>query len=339
MMLDISQPASSYSPLEDAYLESLEATWPARPFPLFDLPRELRDNIYDYALVENSTFQLISQASRRSDDEADRDVTPRPEDALDESLGPPAPPVPCLTASVKLRASTNLLLAGSSLKQEYEERAKQNMVVVLKDHDHYGFQPVKFPEQATTLQNLELHLVLFCHDCLLGNRVEEKSCHAAGELNSHRAWIEKLLPELKELRSLTIHAYLAHDRYRTGSKDKIPCERIVEPKFQQLRQLPNVKKLTLCKYDYHSNPDLDGPKAVIFEWPTTKKDQAKDEEVAAPELKKEVQTEKDVECRYCPSQFFVSSNSSQGRISLRVLFRQTIRRLSNGLIGNTSGGW
>lgn len=31
--------------------------------------------------------------------------------------------------------------------------------------------------------------------------------------------------------------------------------------------LPKLKELTLSKYDFKAQPDLEGPKTVIFEWP------------------------------------------------------------------------
>ena len=50
------------SPNQDSYLTSLQANYPSRPFRLFDLPPELRDNIYDNAL-EDATFQLLQNSS------------------------------------------------------------------------------------------------------------------------------------------------------------------------------------------------------------------------------------------------------------------------------------
>jgi hypothetical protein len=133
VMLDTSLPAVVSSPSEDAYFMSLHAHYPGRPFRLWDLPRELRDLIYDFALVEAAKFKLTSRAPTPSEDSAERDPTPRPEDALDEAHEGSDPPSPGIQATVKYRAATNILLANKSLKREYEERAQHGMKVVLTD--------------------------------------------------------------------------------------------------------------------------------------------------------------------------------------------------------------
>lgn len=133
MMLDTSLPVVASSPSEDAYFMSLHAHYPGRPFRLWDLPRELRDLIYDYALVDAATFKLSSRVPKPSDDSSERDTTPRPEDALDEAHEGSNQPSPGIQATVKYRASTNILLASKSLKREYEERAQHGMRVVLTD--------------------------------------------------------------------------------------------------------------------------------------------------------------------------------------------------------------
>ena len=268
MLIDsVVQAPKSTSITEDPYLVSVEATYPARPFRLFDLPRELRDTIYDYALVDHAIFKLETKSGPLGNEIADRDLTPRPEDALDEGAEAPAVLLPSLQASIRSRAATNLLLADKAMKQEYEERVRQAMIVVLKDNDRYAFQPVTLPEQAKKAQNLELHLILFCHLCPTVPHLDEKTCHAALELEQHRTWIDKLLPEMKELRSLAIHTYICYDKYKPDSKQKLPCERIIAPKFDGFKLLPKVKKLTLSRYDFSAHPDLDGPKVIVSEWP------------------------------------------------------------------------
>jgi hypothetical protein len=91
-------------------------------------------------------------------------------------------------------------------------------------------------------------------------------CSLYSTILEHQIWIDKLLPELQNLRSLAVHAYISHDRYRSESKQKIPCERVVLNKFQEMRRLAQVKNLFLYKYDYNGYPDLDGPKATVWEW-------------------------------------------------------------------------
>ena len=224
MMVDTAPPPTCCSPSEDDYFTSIHAHYPRRPFRLWDLPRELRDTIYDYALVETASFKVSGRSPSPSEDGAERDATSRPEDALDEAHEGTEPQNPAMQATIKYRASTNILLASQSLKQEYEERVENAMKVVLTDTDRFAFQPINLPHQATKVQNFELHLIFFCHSCNAMSHLSERTCHAALELNQHRIWIDKLLPELTDLRSLAIHAYISHDRYHSESKQKIPCE-------------------------------------------------------------------------------------------------------------------
>ena len=282
MLIDTAPPAICSSPSEEAYFISHHAQYPRRPFRLWDLPRELRDAIYDYALVENASFKVSGRSPSPSQEGAERDATPRPEDALDETHEEAEPQSPAMQATIKYRASTNILLASQSLKREYEERVQNAMKVVLTDTDRFAFQPINLPYQATMVRNFELHLILFCHSCNTMSHFDEKTCHAALELNQHRIWIDKLMPELTDLRSLTVHAYISHDRYRSDSKQKIPCERVVLAKFQEMRRsLPEVKNLSLYKYDYNGYPELNGPKAVVWEW-SARDGVVKPEEPSAP---------------------------------------------------------
>ena len=265
-MIDCALPATTSSPSEESYYTSLHASYPSRPFRLWDLPRELRDAIYDYALVEQSTFKVSTRTPPPPNEaNPENDATPRPEDALDEASGE-EPPSPGIQATIKYRPCTNMLLAGQVLKREYEERAQNAMKITLADHDRYAFQSFKLPEQATKIHNFELHLILFCHACNAMSHFDEKTCHAALELKQHQIWIEKLLPELTNLRSLAVHAYISHDRYRSDSKQKIPCERVVLNKFQEIQRLSKATNLYLYKYDYNGYPELDGPKAILWEW-------------------------------------------------------------------------
>lgn len=265
-MIDCAPPATVFSPSEDSYYTSLHASYPSRPFRLFDLPREMRDAIYDYALVDQSTFKVSTRAPPPpSENSPETDATPRPEDAVDE-VGDVEPPSPGIQATIKYRPCTNMLLASQDLKREYEERAQKAMKITLADHDRYAFQAFKLPEQATRVHSFELHLILFCHSCNTISHLDEKTCHATLELNQHQMWIDKLLPELTSLRTLAVHAYISHDRYRSESKQRIPCELVVLNKFQEMRSIDKVKNLYLYKYDYNCYPDLDGPKATVWEW-------------------------------------------------------------------------
>ena len=257
------------------------------PFVIFSMPRELRDSIYDNALVDEATFKLGIKLKTTSSEVGEQVPVPRPEDALDELPALTEMLYPELRASVRFRASITMLLACKALREEYEERAKQAMVLVLRDSEKYSFQFVTLPDGAKEVQHAELHLILFCHSCPAGfiTHFEERDCQAADEVTQHRTWIEDVLSQLSKLQSLCIHAYLCSCRYKLGSKGKFPCEKIVLAKIDELRDLANLKELTLCKYDFKAAPDLNGPKEMILEWPSKPKNDVKGSPTASQEAK------------------------------------------------------
>lgn len=253
-----------------AQLRSPNFCSPDEPsFRLFDLPRELRDHIYEHVLVDNSTFSLVPpKRDLLNDESTDRQHNPTPGHSLDEVTERPDVQLPGLLASVKFRPSTNVLLSSKTLRQEYEERSKQVMTLVLRDNEHYSFQPITLPEQAKEVYWAELHLILFCHNCPIMSHCDERTCQAAHEITQHQYWIKNLLcSQLTKLRSFSVHAYLCYDNYRAKNKDKVPCESIIQKKIQDLCGLPKLKSLTLCKYEFSVKPELDGPKVIMLEWP------------------------------------------------------------------------
>ena len=127
------------------------------------------------------------------------------------------------------------------VKKEYEARARTSMVLVLKDNDQYAFQPVKIPEQARYVFFTELHLVLFCHECVMHTHIGEQTCQARWRgYAAPRRGSTTCCRNCPNLRFLSVHAYLAHDSFQAGSKEKVACERIVLKKIQELRSLPKL---------------------------------------------------------------------------------------------------
>jgi hypothetical protein len=242
------------------------------PFRLNDLPRELRDNIFDHALIEDTTFSLTEKETKDQEAEhveiAERDTdTPMPDaDPLDEALSLPPLAVPTLHASMRFHADVNILLANKQMKEEYEKRAKPTMELVLKDHQDYSFQQVTLPAHAKEVRTLEIHLILFCHNCPISAHTGEDSCHAAMELRNHRSWIEKLLPQMEQLRNLSIFAHICHDTFKLGDKLKLPCEAIVKTKVKDVLMWKGMKRFVIYRYDFSPRQDLEGPKEMIYEW-------------------------------------------------------------------------
>ena len=138
MLIDIAPTFAPASPSEAAYIESFHARYPARPFRLFDLPRELRDSIYDFTLVDTPLpFKLSSRVSASKNGDGAQDTTTRPEDAIDEAHDESDQSSTGVQATIRHRAVSELLQASKVVKQEYEERAQSAMSILLKDHDRF----------------------------------------------------------------------------------------------------------------------------------------------------------------------------------------------------------
>ncbi|KAK3714665.1 hypothetical protein LTR37_007645 [Vermiconidia calcicola] len=237
-------------------------------FRIFDLPRELRDNIYDHALVQTTKLKLESKQAPRIDEVFERETVPNPVIATGGVTTPASLTAlhrPALHATIMFRPSMNIMLASRQIKKEYEERAKPVTTLVLRDHHEYAFQPIELPPAAKKVQAVELRLIMFCHMCAWAAHENDQTCHAAGELAQHQKWIAALLPQVTQPRSLEIHAHICHDKYKSGKKERPPCEPIVHNKLRELETLEGLKYLALYEYEYAQNQELTGPKELVYE--------------------------------------------------------------------------
>ncbi|KAK3720841.1 hypothetical protein LTR37_003504 [Vermiconidia calcicola] len=237
-------------------------------FRIFDLPRELRDNIYDHALVQTTKLKLESKKTPRIDEVFERETLPNPVVAMG-GVTTPASLIalhrPALHATIMFRPSMNIMLVSRQIKKEYEERAKRVTTLVLRDHHEYDFQPIELPSAAKKVQAVELRLIMFCHMCPYAIHTNDQNCHAAGELAQHQKWITALLPQVTQPHSLEIHAHICHDKYKSGKKERPPCEPIVHKKLRELETLEGLKYLALYEYEYAQNQELTGPKEMVYE--------------------------------------------------------------------------
>lgn len=119
----------------EAEAEAHTSSEPISPFRLFDLPRELRDIIYDYALVPSSTFLLPPRHCVPAEEESSsNDLNPPPASNLQAGLADlmarHSQLRPNLNTGVRLRPYTGVLLSSKCIKDEYEKRAKLAMTLV-----------------------------------------------------------------------------------------------------------------------------------------------------------------------------------------------------------------
>ncbi len=266
---------------------------PVRCFRLNDLPQELKDNIYDHALVEETTFNLIdkddkakpaqvSSSTERATDEvmADANALPVDEGVMMGGTHQAAP-----RATMRFRADTNILLANKLISQEYKKRARASMQLILKDHHEYSFQPVRLSHHAKDVRSLDLYLILFCHTCPLHPHLSSHDCNAKVEVQNHRQWIDNLLAQMQQLRHLRIFAHICHGGFKLGDKTKLPCEEILKATIRRNRaersrsaskdvqsrdgwlELKGLRRFVLYRAHFDTNKnEMDGPKEVLFDW-------------------------------------------------------------------------
>lgn len=262
-----------------SYISSITPNWVMDPFPLERLPRELRDGIYDKALVheeyaitskvqsktpckDRSTVAGAAGAGAGAQQSNNNAMDVDGEDNLSQLEHLPLG----LSATVRYRAPTNALLACRWMRKECEERAAGWKTLVLKDSDLYNFHHIILPEQVTGVLFLELYLILFCHSCPFMNHEGEGSCRATAEIARHKSWIGDMLQQLSCLRSFSIFVHLAHSDFVPGQKTKLPCEDLVECKLRELTALPRLKELVLYRYKFDEHQNFDGSKDLVSRW-------------------------------------------------------------------------
>lgn len=258
-----------------SYISSVTPNWVMDPFPLERLPRELRDGIFDKALVEEeyvitSKVQSKAPCKEREAVAGAAGAGQSNNDAMDvdgEEGLPQLEHLPLgLTAAVKNRAPTNALLACRWMKEECEERAAGWKTLVLKDSDLYNFHHITLPPPVTGVLFLELYLILFCHSCPFMNHESEGSCRATAEIARHKSWIADTLAQLTHLRFVSIFVHLAHSDFVPGQKAKLPCEDLVERKLKELKALPRLKELVLYRYKFDEHQTFEGSKDLVSRW-------------------------------------------------------------------------
>lgn len=257
----------------DTYISSVSPNWTLTPFPMGNLPRELRDNVWDHTLLEEG--HDISAQVRLREDCKDRDSVVDGDDGpqqandamdLDEGLPSRSKEPVGLKASVRWMAAPNVLNTSASVKKECEERANHCKTLVLQDSDLYSFQHVVLPPAFTSVLWLEICLILFCHSCPFMNHESEGNCRATAEISRHKSWIEDVLEQLPQLRAFSVFVHLAHSDFVLGQKTKLPCEDLVELKLRVLKEMPKLKELVLYRYKFDDYMHLDGPKDLVSRW-------------------------------------------------------------------------
>lgn len=116
------------------------------------------------------------------------------------------------------------------------------------------------------MKHAKFTIIFFCHDCRMLPHFGPNTCQAAVESARHRLWIENLLPQLTELKTLTIDALLCFQGWTPADKSKLLCEEVLEDRIPKFYGMDKLTRFTLSKYDFTAQPDLQGERVKVLEW-------------------------------------------------------------------------
>lgn len=144
---------------------------PARLFPFFQLPRELRDTVYDHLEVR---YPAMTRKDRKN--------------------------IYAIEASVETIA-TQARLVSRQFKLEVEDRIRSTTRLTLRDHEDYAWSnhPKLFQTVAEAITDIDITLLAFCDDTACVS-----DCTAAEELEKHKIWIEELVDGMPNLRNIDV---------------------------------------------------------------------------------------------------------------------------------------
>ena len=139
-------------------------------FDFFNLPRELRDQIYADCLQFKVKFESQHGVRLRG----------------------------------RRVAQGSLLQINHQFRHEYLERAEKETCLVIVDRDHFHGEALELPTPVKYTRKLELHLALACDS---PDHVIDR-CKVVQEVRMHRKWIGDLADRMKHLNSISIKVLL-----------------------------------------------------------------------------------------------------------------------------------
>ncbi|KAF2764785.1 hypothetical protein EJ03DRAFT_16056 [Teratosphaeria nubilosa] len=155
-------------------------------FRFFDLPRELRDQIYYDSLIFKRKFESQHGSRLRA----------------------------------RRMADVNLLVISHRFREEYLERAERHTCVVVTDRGIYHGEFLKLPNPLKYATRLEIFVAACCESpALHGN--SRHPCSVVREIRMHRKWIENLCSQMRNLSSLKIEIMLDPHKRVSGCEDAL----------------------------------------------------------------------------------------------------------------------
>ncbi|KAK5108867.1 hypothetical protein LTR62_007757 [Meristemomyces frigidus] len=170
-------PGTASAELELHHCKGQLKTINTTPFRFFDLPRELRDQIYTESLVYKRKYLSQHGARLRG-----RQV-----------------------------AHPNILLISKQFKTEYLERAEEHTTLVIVDRPEFHGEKITLPREISYARHVELHLAIACDapDHFVNQ------CRVTKEVRMHHNWLSHLCSQMRHLKTLRIdlvidpHQYIA----------------------------------------------------------------------------------------------------------------------------------
>lgn len=248
----------------------------SQPSPFIDLPAEMRNTIYGYALNENTVpvdldkHRDMLKTKEQGLAVATRDGTqnaPAASSDTTESLGRNNADPPLIYTCIRNAAITDILVASKQLSSEYGSIADKTKELVFTDHFKYHFSKFELPDYVRNITIIEFNLLLFCQRLPCCNHTNIQRCHAVHELKAHFSWIGHVMPQMKHLKRIHFYAHVSHADYKVDGKTTRPCEPFVIRAIQDVCKVNRVKHVVVYRYDaVKEERSLDGPKEKIYEW-------------------------------------------------------------------------
>lgn len=187
-------------------------------FPFFELPRELRDWIYDYCfgdavkipisrhalglpeVLPNNAIEAENEAedkdaSETEEDDSDEEVHDSDYEYLEALLGH-------AILSVAKPALPHLLCTSRAIKSEYEKRINNLTTLNICDNHEYEFTPPALQGRLVKLQKMHFSIATRCFSCL--SDASGPQCGAVKDIRSTVELINQVLLQMPHVKSISV---------------------------------------------------------------------------------------------------------------------------------------
>ena len=206
-------------------------------FRFFDLPRELRDAIYDHLTTDKRSLYVGKQYARlkKNRQDAEKELKARVLDA----------PI------------TSLLFVNHQFYQEYLEQVLTKMTLVLKDHIDYRFSAPRLRGTLKRVRKVACILILYTCDCL-GMHEQSAFCKADIDAGKHRTLIKEVNTQLTDPRcSVGIRFYLQFDPITKTEGCILPRNKKLQEELRTLTdETKRLTRLEVYRYSSWIDPAL-----------------------------------------------------------------------------------